>query len=257
MSFIRAEICTTENLNNSEIAKQFFEIIEFLKLTPEAISFYEPIRTKYSKEKAIEYWTKEEAGCWDMKEEKYLGKAGGLLARNKNLSLTYFISWWYRHDMKFVNYISFYISASKYKRVEKEFLELFKETINISKAVYAYIAHSDTIERQSTTGGIEHRIPGMFWCNYFSNIYVDFFGKEKFESDFWHKKDKFPKGTIIYIDDAPNKRLLDDLSIEENAKVYLGYDSFSNKKEEEIRKKDIIKWENEDPIQYKNVPKLI
>jgi hypothetical protein len=69
MNFIRAEICTTENLNDLEIARLFFDKIELLKLTPDAISFHEPITTKYSKEKAIEYWTKEEDGCWDFKEE--------------------------------------------------------------------------------------------------------------------------------------------------------------------------------------------
>jgi len=256
MNFIRAEICTTENLNDLEIARLFFDKIELLKLTPDAISFHEPITTKYSKEKAIEYWTKEEDGCWDFKEERHLGKAGGLLAKNRMLSLTFYISWWYRQDKKFVNYISFYISASKYKKVEKEFMELFKETISISKAAYAYIAHSDSIERQRTTGGIEHRIPGMFWCNYFSNVYLDFFGKDKFDSDFWFAKEEFPNGTIVYLDDKPDKRLLVDLSIEENAKVCLGYDSFANKQEEEIEKRNIVKWLNNDPVQYKRVPKL-
>jgi len=33
--------------------------------------------------------------------------------------------------------------------------------------------------------------------------------------------------------------------------------SFANKHEEDIKKQDIVKWQNEDPIQYKNVLKLV
>ena len=137
-------------------------------------------------------------------------------------------------------------------------LALFKETVNLTDAFYGYIAHSDTVERQHATGSIITRIPGMFWCNYFSRIYVDFFGNEKFDESQWYKIEmNNEKGIFLFLDDKPDGRLLADKTNEENSKEYLGYDSFANRQEEEIKKQDDIKWHNEDPVQYKKVPKLI
>lgn len=98
----------------------------------------------------------------------------------------------------------------------------------------------------------------MFWCNYFSEIYVNFFGEDKFLDKRWSKVEKDEKnGLFVYLDDIPDGNLLKDKFIEENAKQYLGYDSFANKKEEELKKQNLVKWMNEDPVQYKNVPKLM
>lgn len=256
MNLIKAEIYTLEKLNSHEIAHRFFKKADVLGIQPEFISFVEPINHKYTLEDAVEYWNKAEV--WDTKNEGNIGKSGLMLARNRSLSITYFISWTDCHEKR-VNYISFYVSFTKYKKIEKEFFELFKDTIISTNAIYGFVGHSDTIDRQHATGGIEHRIPGMFWCNYFSKIYIDFFGREKFESSNWFKREKFgDDGVLIFLDDKPYNKILTDISIEEKAKHFLGYDSFANKKEEEMKEQeDEIAYANSDPIQYKNVPKII
>ena len=227
-------------------------------IQPEVISLTEPIRERYKKDKAIEYWTKEEEGCWDEESEKFIGKAGGLLAKNKKNSITYAVTWSKCERMKKVNMISFNILNTKYKKLQEVMLNLFKETVNVTDAFYGYIAHSETIERQHATGTIITRIPGMFWCNYFGRIYIDFFGKGKFSESQWYKiETNNENGIFLFLDEKPDGSLLDDKTIEENSKKYLGYDSFANKQEEDIKKLDIVKWQNEDPVQYKKVPKLI
>jgi len=258
MNTIDATIFTLKDISHICIAETFFNKLELLGIQPEVISLTEPIREIYSKEKAIEYWTKEDDGCWDEESGRFIGKAGGLLAKNKKNSITYAVFWSKCESMKKVNMITFSISSSKFKKVRQCILTLFKETINLVEAFYGYIAHSDTVDRQHATGTILTRIPGMFWCNYFSRIYVDFFGKEKFDESQWYKVEMNKEnGVFLFLDENPDGRILIDKTIEEKAKKYLGYDSFANRQEEENRKQDIVKWLNEDPVQYKKVPRLI
>ncbi len=61
----------------------------------------------------------------------------------------------------------------------------------------------------------------------------------------------------MFLDENPDGRLLADKIIEESSKEYLGYDSSANRQEEEIKKQDIVQWQNENPVQYKKVPRLI
>lgn len=258
MSTIDATIFTLKDISCNYIAETFFNKLELLGIQPEVISLTEPIRESYTKEKAIEYWIKEEDGCWDEESERFIGKAGGLLAKNKKYSIIYAVSWSKCEGMKKVNMITFSISSTKYKKVMQCILALFKETVNLIEAFYGYIAHSDTVDRQHATGTILTRIPGMFWCNYFNRNYVDFFGKEKFDETQWYKVEKNNEnGVFLFLDEKPDGIILIDKTIEERSKKYLGYDSFANRQEEEIKKLDIVKWQNEDPVQYKKVPRLI
>lgn len=258
MRTIDAEIFTLKDISQTCIAEKFFNILELLEIQPEVISLTEPIRESYTKVKAIEYWTKEEDGCWDIDSESFIGKAGGMLAKNKKKSITYYVSWSKCEGENKLNMITFSISISKYKIIQESIMILFKEAVNLVDAFYGYIAHSDTIERQHATGSIITRIPGMFWCNYFGSVYINYFGEEKFSESDWYNIDlNNENGIFLFLDEKPDGRLLTDKTFEEDSKKYLGYDSFANRQEEEIKMQDLVKWQNEDPVQYKKVPKLI
>jgi hypothetical protein len=258
MKTIDTVLYTFDAINSIDYAEHFFKKLEDLFIVPNYVSQIEPINIPYTKEKAIELWSKEEKGCWDQKQNKFVGKAGGMLGKNRDYSILYNSMWWKCPDRKKINLISINISIAKYSEEKNAIYELFRYLIGITNVIYGYIAHSDTIKRQHGTGGIEHRIPGIFWCNYFSNIYINFFGREKFNVKNWYKTESVDnKGIIVFIDEHPYKRILENVIIEEKAKMFLGYDSFANPLEEEIRRQDIYKWANEDPTQYKNVPKLI
>lgn len=254
---IDAVIYTLKDISQFCFAENFFTNLELLSVQPDVISLTEQKREPYIKEKAIEYWTKEEGGCWDEEREKFIGKAGGIFAKNKKDSITYAVYWSKCEDMKKVNTITFSILSSKYKKLHDVILKLFIETVYATEAFYGYVAHSDTIKRQHATGSVITRIPGMFWCNYFGKIYIDFFGKDKFSESHWYKiESNNDNGMFLFLDEKPDGNLLEDNTIEENSKKYLGYDSFANKQEEDIEKLDIVRWLNKDPVQYKKVPKL-
>lgn len=100
MNKIEATIYTLEDISQVSIAERFFEKLELLGIQPDVISLTEPIKDNYTKDKAIQYWIKEEDGCWNEKSEKFIGKAGGILARNRQHLITYMINWKKCKDIK-------------------------------------------------------------------------------------------------------------------------------------------------------------
>lgn len=262
MKTIDLVIFTLKDFSDENTARKFFEKLESLMIEPNFISLCEPINEEYRIEDAVAFWIKEDDGCWDMEKNKMVGKAGSMMARNRKLSITYMMAWWRCASGKSVNIginnISLYISVTKYKLVKREIDELFRYLVDLTDAVYGYVSHSDAKERQHVTGTIKTRIPGMFWCNYFSNLYVDFFGREKFEnSSLFQIEPVNSKGLIIKIGDDPCGKILLHSDEEEIAKMYLGINSFGNREEDEInRRRDQLRWEHHEFDQIKSVPKL-
>lgn len=262
MKIIDLDVYTLKDISDEKTARSFFEKLESLMIEPEYISRCEPISGKYRIDDAVSLWTKEYDGCWDMEKNMMVGKAGSMMARNRRLSITYMMGWWRCASKKSVkrqiNHISLYISVTKYKFVKKQMDELFRYLIDLTDAVYGYVSHSDAKERQHVTGTIKTRIPGMFWCNYFSNLYVDFFGREKIEqSSLFQIEQVNNKGLIIKMGDDPCGKILLNSNEEEMAKKYLGINSFGNREEDAInRRRDQRRWEHHEFDQKKIVPKL-
>jgi hypothetical protein len=116
------------------------------------------------------------------------------------------------------------------------------------QGLFGYISIVEAEKRQVVPGNIETRMPGIFWCNYFSKTYVEFFGKEKFINGPWLKSEFFPNGRILtFLTDMPNEELLVDKGYEKIAKAFLGEESFGDM---EYYRKHLR------GVQVKRVPKL-
>ena len=258
MELIKFHIMTTKDINDAETGRAFFTKLEELGIQPTGIGEYEPPNTPYTFSDAMELWTKEEPGCYDELQEKMIGQAGYMLSKNKPFNIYYTSSWWRWPNKKCINHISFWISVSKYPKASDALEELYTYMIEKVDAMYGYISHSIPEERQHTVGCLEDRIPGIFWCNYFGNAFLDFFGREKFTAKDWYKTVILPgKGIYVYLDEHPIKRILNEIELEERAKQFLGSDSFGNKQEEnEAQRQNEIEWQN-NPTQHKEVPKIL
>jgi hypothetical protein len=248
MSKIVATIYTTAFLGDKEKAKRFFCTLDKINFIPEKIGLFEPLKTEYSLEKAIEMWTLEEDGCY-VEGLGNTGKSGGMIGKVKDPNFRFDIHWWKSPKKVYLNTIDFYLPLKTYKKYKESVEYLFKETIEISDAVYAYMTHIDAERRQHVTGTLETRLPGIFYCNYFGTPYVEFFGEEKILSYPWVKINQNLEGGILtYLAEYPDKEILKTEELEISAKTHIGKDSFG----------DIKRFlDNPNEIQIRNVPTLI
>ncbi|PGL67101.1 hypothetical protein [Bacillus sp. AFS055030] len=247
MSKITAVIYTTELIGESEIAQKFLKILEKNQLSPQKIGLFEPLKLDYTLEKAIELWTQGRDGCY---VEGYgnTGKAGGLMGKSKTPQIGFNMNWWSSPVKVFVNYIDIYFSIKTFNKYKENIENIFREIIILVNGIYGYITHIYPEDRQHVTGTIQTRLPGIFWCNYFGEKYIDFFGKEKIISYPWfHIESLENEGIITYLAKEPDKDLLNSDELEMKAKIHLGIDAFG----------DIDAYQdNPEKIQKKNVPKF-
>lgn len=158
------------------------------------------------------------------------------------------MQWWRHPSKKSINNICFYTSHKSFAKKKDVFIELFLQSIVLFDAFYGYISHEVPQERQHVTGTIETRMPGVFWCNFFGNKYVDFFGRERLLSFPWYKIDVVDNlGLICFLTESPHKELLVADEIERKAQIHMGIESFGDL-EEYVS--------NPTKIQYKNIPIL-
>lgn len=247
MPNIITKIYTQESINDIEIAKEFFKTLDKAGLKPEKIGLFEPLKEIYSFDRAAEMWNTEEPGCYEG-DVGMVGKAGGMIGKVKEPNFRFDMQWWRHPSKKSINNICFYMSQKYFTKKQGVLIDLFKYSIVLFDAFYGYISHELPQERQHVTGSIETRMPGVFWCNFFGNKYVDFFGKKRLLSFPWYKTDAIDNlGIICFLSESPHKELLVSDEIERRAQIHLGIDSFGDL-EEYVN--------NPTKIQYRNVPSL-
>lgn len=247
MPYIITEIYTQKNINEMEIAKEFLKTLDKAGLRPWKIGLFEPLKEIYSFDRAVEMWTTEEPGCYE-EDLGMVGKAGGMIGKAKEPNFRFDMHWWRHPSQKSINNISFYMSQKSFTKKRDVLIDLFKYSILLFDAFYGYISHEIPQERQHVTGTIETRIPGVFWCNFYENKYVDFFGKKRLLSFPWYKTEAVDNsGIICFLTESPHKELLASDELERRAQIHLGIDSFGELEE-------YIK--NPTKIQYRNVPSL-
>lgn len=233
MDRIRMVIWTETDLASKEIAEAFFRKTEELGIQPEKISEYEPINREYTLKDAVELWSKEEDGVWDLELERLAGKAGGLLARSRSRSITYDISWYKRDGYRLKSSISFWISPTKYKKNSGQMMELFRYTVDLVEASHGYITHSMASDRQYAPPDSDFKMRGVFWCNYYGEKYRKLIGEERIRSFDWYRiEENGEKGVYTFLDEVPDGDILRNLSLEESAKIHLGGNELFVKREE-------------------------
>ncbi|MFC9775324.1 hypothetical protein [Paenibacillus chitinolyticus] len=103
---------------------------------------------------------------------------------------------------------------------------MFKKFIVLFTAVYGEITHSDALKRQQVTGTPDLRLPGVFWCNYYSNEYLALMNcREQMESFDWWKKEDMEEGTMTFLSEDP-KDLVEPNYLEDNARQNFGEEVF-------------------------------
>ena len=248
MSRMLAKIFTIDSLEVKEVAENFFKSLELQQLSPQKIGEYEPLKLDYTLEGAVNMWTQEGDGCY-VEGIGMTGKAGGMIGKTKEPQFRFDMNWWRCPHKTYVNYIHFFFPVKTFKKYQGNIESLFRETISITKAIYGYITHYVPLDRQHVTGTLETRMPGVFWCNYFGQQYIEFFTEEKMLSFPWYKIERLDNGGIMaYLASEPDKELVKSDVLENQAKAHLGKDAFG----------DIEMYKaNPDELQVRNVPRLM
>ena len=245
MSSILMHVYSLKHIGRREYAEQFLHILEKYDMLPDKIGLYEPLKKLYSFEEAIKLWTTDGGTMPGF-------HAGNLAGKKKEPNLRFDMHWNIGERAR-VNYIVIWFTRKSFRQHRKNIEDLFKDLIVSMDSFYGTISNFYAEDRQHVTGNIETRMNGIFWCNYFSEIYVNFFGREKILSAPWDKIVPLDSnGIITYLTKEPNdKELMESTELEDKVKEYLGKDSFG----------DVEAWKATvnspyDGTQYKNVPKL-
>ncbi|SFJ76102.1 hypothetical protein SAMN02799624_05824 [Paenibacillus sp. UNC496MF] len=225
-------------IGTKEKAALFLEILEKQDLLPDKVGIYEPLKVEFSKEVAIELWSKAEQG-----KDRI---TGGLMGKKKNPSFSFIMEW--NKGQKYIrpNWVTLYVADNAFNKSQQKFIELFLQINDKFNGLYSYISTEKAIDRQFVPGGLDTRLPGVFWCNYFSKTYVDFFGEKKLLNGPWFKSEEYSNAIVTFLTKSPADSDSDE-NLENELKRYLGENSFGDRK---------YYLDNLREIQVKNVPKF-
>ncbi|WP_372010327.1 hypothetical protein NBRC13296_06685 [Paenibacillus chitinolyticus] len=225
MKEISLTLFTYQIFNKQNIAESVFDSLSENGFLFTKIGVTEPLKVSYSTEEAISLWCSETEGCYDIELEKMVGTAGNFMAKGPK-SLFMGSQWWHCPNKKKLNYMYLTLSVDEFDSKKQEVLNLFKEFIVLFEAVYGEITHSDALKRQHVTGTPDLRLPGVFWCNYYSNEYLAFMKCRKLVELFeWWKKEDMEEGTMTFLSEDP-KDLMEPNYLEENARQHFGEEVF-------------------------------
>ncbi|WP_282020899.1 hypothetical protein [Planomicrobium okeanokoites] len=245
MTSYTMKVFTLNQIHSEIVGKKFLAILEKNHFTPEKMGTYEPLRKEFSAPEFINLWTEESEGCYE-ENVGMVGKAGGIMARRKSPYFYVLMNWWLCPGKSNLNHISFIFTAKTMRNHRAEVLNVFQETVELVNGVYGYITHEEPEERQHVTGTLYTRIPGVFWCNYYGDIYMNFFGKKLITSYSWFRAETVSNGLLTFLSENPDE-LIKDNFLELKAQEYLGIDSFGDQAEHQ-----------KDPFttQVRSVPKI-
>jgi len=239
MSNIVISLYTSNHIGTKEKAEGFFQILKKYNILPEKIGLCEPLNENYSLDKAVQMWTISTGNEPDF-------RLGMVIGKKKEPSVRFDISWHIGEKAR-ANYLSVWFTKKSFKKLRNEVGDLFKDLIIYFNAFYGFITEYSLKAKQHVTGTIEERMPGIFWCNYFSDVYIDFFGKSRILNASWFKTESLnEKGIITYLAQEPDKELLESNELEIKLKEQLGKECFGDVEEFKLNLKP----------QIKNVPKL-
>ncbi|GKS09264.1 hypothetical protein YDYSY3_02640 [Paenibacillus chitinolyticus] len=226
MSEIMLVIFTYQTFNKNYIAENFFDTLSESGTIISKIGLTEPLKIKYSREKAIELWCSETEGCYDLELEKMVGKTGCFMGKAEKQALFIHSHWWECPNKKALNFIILSFSVKVFLQKKWELTSIFKHYIKLFNGEFGYITHRFSKDRQHITGTPDLRLPGVFWSNYYSNEYLALMNcREQMESFDWWKKEDMEEGTMAFLSEDP-KELVEPNYLEENARQHFGEEVF-------------------------------
>ena len=140
----------------------------------------------------------------------------------------------------------------KNKRNSDKWLDFSDKLFMVQKGWFGYMSTENEIEYKfyvdykradgligkATVGTqLQENIPGVFWGNYFGKFYIDWFGREKFDSLPCIKKKELPDGSIFFTTaESPWDWDTDECKkLQRKVMDHLGKDAFFDK--EDLKKK--------------------
>lgn len=218
-------IYSIKHIGSEKYVKKFFDLMNENGLDIEKIGLFEPVKNPFTIEDAIKMWTKEEPGVFDIATNKLIGKSGGMLGKSKGL---WFDTHWWLHPTELsLNYLTIYLNKKVFNQIKNDILLLFEGLVDCFEAIYGYITEEEAEERQHITGTLKERIPGIFWINYFSPVFVDYLNNGGLLYEFpWKRIMEFNnRGIITQLIDNPFDQTIVDL--EKTAQELFGVSKFN------------------------------
>ncbi|GGI11631.1 hypothetical protein [Gottfriedia solisilvae] len=218
-------IYSNKHIGAEKYAKRFFDLMNERGFEIEKIGLFEPVKKPFTINDAISMWTKEEPGIYDVETDKMIGKAGGVLGKSKGF---WFDTHWWLHPTELrLNHITIYLNKKIFSQRKNDILPLFEELVNCFEATYGYVTEQEAEDRQHITGTLKERIPGIFWVNYFSTVFVDYLNSGNSFYDFpWKKiKECSNMGILTQLTENPFDPTIADL--EKKAHELFGVSKFN------------------------------
>lgn len=222
---IYISIYSIKHTGTEKYAKQFFDLMNKYGLNLDKIGLFEPVRKPFTIEDSIDMWAKGEPGIYDFETNKMIGKSGGMLGKGKGY---WFQTHWWLHPTELsLNHLTIYLNKKIFYQIKNDILPFFEGLVNCFDAIYGYVTDEKAEERQHITGTLKERIPGVFWINFYSQVFVDYLNKDKSFNDFpWHRiKELSKKGIITELTDNPFDQTIADL--EKKAREVIGASKFN------------------------------
>lgn len=241
MSTMLLTICSGKHIGTKECARNFFELLDNYKMLPDKIGLYEPLRESFSLEKVIKMWTFAGGSDPDFRHGMVIGK-------KKEPSVGFDVSWHIGEKAR-VNTVNIWFTKRSFKQYRKDIGNIFRDLIDRFDSFYGYITDIRLKSLQHVPGTLETRMHGIFWCNYFGKVYIDFFGAETLANAPWFQTERLDENRIITYTtkDPDDKELINSDKLVNKIKECLGKDSFGDPEK-------YIDMNSE--RQIKNVPKL-
>ncbi|MFC3800979.1 hypothetical protein [Cohnella sp. GCM10012308] len=205
------------NIANGKTANAILELFNDVGLNFDLCGQAEPLRTPFNRDDILSFW---------MGSNTFNGRAASVMFKKKKPLLLGQVSWW-EVPLRKYNNITLLFNHLTLNKINSELKSIFNSCICIVDADYGYISHLGPQERQHVTGRLEDRMPGIFWCNYFGPMFLDFFGAKRMFDYEWYDKFAHHNGLLTYLAEDPFV-LVDNEIPEEKAKQYLGSKSFGD-----------------------------
>ncbi|MGB3259910.1 hypothetical protein [Paenisporosarcina sp.] len=217
-------IYSTKHIGTEKYANSFFDLMFDNGHKIEKIGLFEPVKQPFEIDNAVKMWTIQEPGIYDFETNKMIGKAGGMLGKGKGFWFS--TTWWLHPNELSMNFLTLHLNKKLFNEIRRDNFTLFEELVDRFEAIYGYVTEEKAEDRQHTTGKLTDRIPGIFWSNYFSPVFIDYLNKENSLFEFpWKNIKEFNNGGVItQLTESPFDETIVDL--EKKAQNTLGLNKF-------------------------------
>ena len=218
------DIYSVKHIGTEKYAKTFFELMNQYGLNIEKIGLFEPVRKPFTMNEAIQMWTLEEPGIYDITNDEMIGKYGSMLGASKGYWFS--TTWWLHPTDLILNDVTVYMNKKVFDQIKHDIQALFEDLVDCFEAVYGYVTEAKAKDRQHITGTLTDRIPGIFWLNYYSPVFVNYLNQDNAFNEFpWNRIEEWNKGVFTQLSDGPFDKPLADL--EKQAQKSLGVHKFN------------------------------